>query len=348
MLAIREGKIQKDKKKPQGEKGKDKGKNKLVYALKPKILPSPKRDNPVKDSVFHHCKEGLRGSRKLKHRDLSLYVFQNEVENQLGKKTKTIQSNQGGEYLSHEFVNHLKSCGIVSQLTPPYTPQHNGVSDRRNRTLLDMVQLMINLTTLLKSFWGYALESAARILNMVPTKNVERTPYEICYEKAPKLSSLRVWGCEALVKRDMPEKLDSRSIKCIFVGYLKKMMGCYFYYPLKNKIFFVRNAEFFENSIMQNPSEIHWTVVKALVKHFKNTKDWVFVYGVKPKAEWKVSCYVDASFQTDNDDTKSQTGYVFVLNGGVVDQKTTNQSTTAMYSTEAQYIAAAEASMEAV
>ncbi|GJW13847.1 retrotransposon protein, putative, ty1-copia subclass [Tanacetum coccineum] len=80
----------------------------------------------------------------------------------------------------------------------------------------------------------------------------------------------------------------------------------------------------------------------------KNTKDVVLVYGAKPEAELKVSCYVDASFQTDKDDTKSQTGYVFILNGGDVDWKSTKQSTTAMTSTEAEYIAATEASMEAV
>ncbi|GKG00661.1 zinc finger, CCHC-type containing protein [Tanacetum coccineum] len=57
MLAIREGRIQKDKKKPQGEKGKDKGKNKLAYAPKAKIPSPPKRDNPEKDSICHHCKE---------------------------------------------------------------------------------------------------------------------------------------------------------------------------------------------------------------------------------------------------------------------------------------------------
>ncbi|GKB61780.1 retrotransposon protein, putative, ty1-copia subclass [Tanacetum coccineum] len=113
-----------------------------------------------------------------------------------------------------------------------------------------MVRSMMNLTTLPKSFWGYALESAARILNMVPTKKVERTPYEIWHGKAPKLSYLRVWGCEALVKRDTPDKLDPRSIKCIFVGYPKEMMGYYFYYPLENKIFVAQNAEFFENSLM--------------------------------------------------------------------------------------------------
>jgi transposase InsO family protein len=65
--------------------------------------------------------------------------FQNEVENQLGKKIKVLRSDRGGEYLSIEFHDHLKRCGIIPQLTPPGTPQWNGVSERRNRTLLDMV-----------------------------------------------------------------------------------------------------------------------------------------------------------------------------------------------------------------
>ncbi|GKA95648.1 retrotransposon protein, putative, ty1-copia subclass [Tanacetum coccineum] len=85
----------------------------------------------------------------------------------------------------------MKSYGTVSKLTTPYTPQHNGVSERRNQTLLDMVRSMMNLTTLPKSFRGYALESAARILNIVPTKKVDRTPYEIWHGKAPNLSYLR-------------------------------------------------------------------------------------------------------------------------------------------------------------
>ncbi|GJZ34440.1 retrotransposon protein, putative, ty1-copia subclass [Tanacetum coccineum] len=97
----------------------------------------------------------------------------------------------GGEYISQEFKDYLKACGIIKRLTPLYTPQHNGVSKRRNHTLLDMVQSMMNLTTLPLSFWDYALESATRILNVVPTKK----------------------GCEALVKRDTPDKLQQRSVK---------------------------------------------------------------------------------------------------------------------------------------
>ncbi|GJS39882.1 retrotransposon protein, putative, ty1-copia subclass [Tanacetum coccineum] len=66
-------------------------------------------------------------------------VFQKEVENQLGKTIKSLRSDRGGEYMSQEFLDHLKDHGIIAHRTPPYTPQHNGVSERRNRTLLDMV-----------------------------------------------------------------------------------------------------------------------------------------------------------------------------------------------------------------
>ncbi|GKC61444.1 retrotransposon protein, putative, ty1-copia subclass [Tanacetum coccineum] len=83
---------------------------------------------------------------------------------------------------------------------------------------------MMNLTTLPLSFWDYALESAARILNMVPTKKVDKTPYELWFGKVPNLSYLKVWGCEALVKRDTPDKLQQRSVKCIFIGYPKETM----------------------------------------------------------------------------------------------------------------------------
>ncbi|GKF15906.1 retrotransposon protein, putative, ty1-copia subclass, partial [Tanacetum coccineum] len=109
---------------------------------------------------------------------------------------------------------------------------------------------MMNHTTLPLFFWGYALESATRILNMVPTKKVDKTPYELWYEKVPNLSYLKVWECKALMKRDTPDKLQQRSVKCIFIGNPKEMMGYYFYFPPENKIVVVRYAEFFKKNLI--------------------------------------------------------------------------------------------------
>nr|GEV35320.1 hypothetical protein [Tanacetum cinerariifolium] len=482
----------------------------------------------------------------LKHKNRifeTFKVFKNEMKNQLGKIIKDLQSNRGGEYISQEFKDYLKACGIVQQLTPPYTPQHNGVSEWRNSSLLDMVRSMMNLITLPLFFWKYALKSAKRILNMVLTKKVDKIPYELWYGKVPNLSYLKVCGYEALVKRDTLDKLQQRSIKCIFIGYLKETMGYYFYFPFENKIvvtseismevegfeppqeevILIRRSEkthrapnrlclnveaeeyslgdlneptsykaeiklifkkktdmdgivhtykhrlvakgytqlyevdyeetfspvgdirairilisvaaFYDYEIwqmnvkiaslngyldeeiyvaqvegfvdpkypkkarktdlnktqgastpevkrmqnvpyasavgsvmytvrctrsdiafaqnitshfQQNPGEPYWTAVKNILKYLSNTNDMFFVYGGNPEAELRVDCYRDAGFKTARDDIKSQTGYVFVLNEGAMDWKSSKQSTTVMSAIEAEYIAASEATMEAV
>ncbi|KAK8652200.1 hypothetical protein V6N13_061222 [Hibiscus sabdariffa] len=120
--------------------------------------------------------------------------FKNEVQNQHENSIKALRSDRGGEYLSQDFDEILKECGIVSQLTPPGTPQWNGVSERRNRSLLDMVRSMMSHTDLPTSFWGYALETTAFTLNRVPSKSVQKTPHEMWTGRRPNMSFLRVWG----------------------------------------------------------------------------------------------------------------------------------------------------------
>nr|GEU86942.1 putative retrotransposon protein [Tanacetum cinerariifolium] len=116
------------------------------------------------------------------------------------------------------------SCMSGKMAGKPYTHQMEKAKDllglihtdeRRNKTLLDMVRSMMSQTTLLKSFWDYALVTAAHILNMVPTKKVEKTPYEVWHEKAPKLSYLKVWGCEALVKSTRTRHAPDRM--CLYI-----------------------------------------------------------------------------------------------------------------------------------
>nr|GEV54552.1 hypothetical protein [Tanacetum cinerariifolium] len=392
--------------------------------------------------------------------------------------------------MSQEFLDHLKDHGIIAHRTPPYTPQHNGVSKRRNRTLLDMVRSMMSQTTLPKSFWDYALETATRILNMVPTKKVEKTPYEVWHGKAPKLSYLKVWGCEALVKtRHAPDRMclyidaeehelgdlgepanykaalldlefekwlnamnvEMQSMKDNEVWVLVelpsngKTIGKVYMeqpegfvnpkYPnhvckLKRSIYGLKQASrqwnkrfddetkkfgFTQNReepcvylkasgsniiflilyvddilIMGNSIPMLQSVKTYLGKCFamKDLGEATYILGIKIykdrlkrliglcqsastpaemkrmqnvpyasaigsiigdiKRELRVSCYTDAGYLTDADDLKSQTGYVFVLNGGVVDWKSAKQNIFATSSAEAAYIVAFDASKEAV
>ncbi|KAL4590248.1 hypothetical protein LXL04_003174 [Taraxacum kok-saghyz] len=158
---------------------------------------------------------------KHKHEAFEMFkLFQSEVEKQPNKTIKILRSDRGGQYLSEEFLNHLRNRRIISQHTPPRTPQHNGVSERRKRTLLDMVHSMMSRSTLPLSFWSYALLTAARM------------------------------GCEAYVKQEASNKLDPSSTKCTFVGYPKDCLGYYFYIPSENKMFIARQAEFLENKFL--------------------------------------------------------------------------------------------------
>ncbi|KAK8669903.1 hypothetical protein V6N13_104671 [Hibiscus sabdariffa] len=163
---------------------------------------------------------------------------------------KALQSDRGGEYLSQDFDELLKECGIVSQLTPPGTPQWNGDSERRNRTLLDMVRSMMSHTDLPTSFWGYALETAAFTLNRVPSKSVQKTPHEMWTGRHPNMSFMRVWGCQAYVKHQMSTKLEPKSQKCTFVGYPKETKGYYFHNSKENKVFVARTGVFLEKDFL--------------------------------------------------------------------------------------------------
>ena len=113
-----------------------------------------------------------------------------------------------------------------------------------------MVRSMMSLSNLPNSFWGHALLTAAFTLNRVPSKAVIKTPYEIWTGKRPSMSFIKIWGCEAYVKRQVSDKLGPKSDKCFFVGYPKETKGYYFYNPTEGKVFVARTAVFLEREFI--------------------------------------------------------------------------------------------------
>ncbi|RVW35626.1 Copia protein [Vitis vinifera] len=95
------------------------------------------------------------------------------------------------------FAKFLLECGIDARYIMPSTPQQNGVAERRNCTLLDMVRCMLSNSSLPEFLWGEALRTATYILNQVPSKSVPKTPYELWPGKIPSLHHFHVWGCKA-------------------------------------------------------------------------------------------------------------------------------------------------------
>jgi hypothetical protein len=109
---------------------------------------------------------------------------------------------------------------------------------------------MMSLFDMSISFWGYALETVAFILSKVPSKSMETTPYELWHGKKPTLSFLRVWGCEAYVKKLQPNKLESKLEKYIFIGYPRETIGYTFYHLAKGKTFIAKTGTFLEKEFL--------------------------------------------------------------------------------------------------
>nr|GEW14494.1 retrotransposon protein, putative, Ty1-copia subclass [Tanacetum cinerariifolium] len=196
--------------------------------------------------------------------------------------------------------------GIIAHRTPPYTPQHNGVSKRRNRTLLDMVRSMMSQTTLLKSFWDYALETATSEAAYILGNKIYR-------DRSRRLIGL----CQS--------------------AYIEKIL----------KRFCIKNSK--HGSIpMQEKLELSKSQGASTPAELKRMQNVPYASAIGFIIDIKVSCYTNAGYLMDVDDLKSQTGYVFVLNGGAVDWKSAKQSIFATLSAEAEYIAAFDASKEAV
>ena len=143
----------------------------------------------------------------------------------------------------------LKECGIVPQYTMLGKPNMNGVTERRNRTLKDMVRSMISHSTLPKSLCREGLKTAVYIFKRVPSKPVNKTPYELWTNKSPSLKHLHIWGCPTKARPYKPHvrKLNSRTVSCYFVGYAEHSRRYKFYDPTSRSIFEMGNAIFLED-----------------------------------------------------------------------------------------------------
>ena len=177
--------------------------------------------------------------------------FYARAKTETGQKMLKFRTDGGGEYTSKEFEDFLSEEGIQSEKTPADTPQLNGVSERKNRTLIDKVVPMLNDAKLPQSFWPYALGQAVYILNRSPTSslNINKTPFELYYNTKPTLTSLREFGCTAwahVLKKNRPTKLSPRSIKCKFIGLAEAKKAFRLWDPVGRKIIESRDVKFDE------------------------------------------------------------------------------------------------------
>ena len=116
--------------------------------------------------------------QKMKHLK-NLKFSKKKLKNTLGKRIQRIRSDRGGEYRLNDYINFCETHGIVREEYAPNSPSQNGVAERKNRTLLEMVSAMLIHSKLPMNFWGEALFTACYITNRILHKNQNKTPYEM-------------------------------------------------------------------------------------------------------------------------------------------------------------------------
>ena len=136
-------------------------------------------------------------------------------------KIKCVRSDRGGEFTSDEFKSLCDKSGIKKQLTAPYTPQQNGVVERKNRIIMGLVRTMLKDKNLPLELWGEAVSTCVYGLNRSSTKGVKgQIPYENWNGRKPNVSHLKICGSVVFVKTTRRlSKLEDRSKCMFFMGY---------------------------------------------------------------------------------------------------------------------------------
>ena len=177
--------------------------------------------------------------------------FKSRVEKQSGHYIKTIRSDRGKEYTSNEFNKFCEDEGMEHQLTVGYAPEQNGVSERKNRTVMEAARAMLLEKGLPKRFWAEAVSTAVYLLNRCPTKAVQnKTPIEAWSGRKPSAKHLKVFGCICYshIPKEKRGKLDEKTEKGIFLGYSTQSKGYRVYSLETNKLIISRDVKFDEDA----------------------------------------------------------------------------------------------------
>nr|GEV70797.1 Gag-Pol polyprotein [Tanacetum cinerariifolium] len=185
-------------------------------------------------------------------------VYKARVELDSGKKFKCLRTVNGGEYTGDKFDIFCRQEGIKREFTTTYTPQQNGVVERRNKNLLERARAMLETASLGKLFWAKAVNTTCYVINRSPSTAVElKTPIEIWTEKPINYSYLHIFGSPVYVMYNTLEitKLDPKSRKCLFLGYADGVKGYRLWDLAAHKVVISRDVVFMEDKIQENKEE---------------------------------------------------------------------------------------------
>lgn len=188
----------------------------------------------------------------MRNRSDVLNVFKDyklKVEKQTGSQIKKLRTDNGKEYTSNAFKNFLKNEGITHQLSVEYTPQQNGVAERKNRTLVEMARCIMLQGNLPQSLWAEAINTATYLRNRCATKTLNgKTPFEAWTERKPYVGFFRIIGSKAIVldKARKRGKFYPKGDEYVLVGYSQESKAYRLWKPGTKTVVKARDVRFFE------------------------------------------------------------------------------------------------------
>ena len=208
------------------------------------------------DGLTRECYIGFMATK-----DEQLGCFQTYLEHYLRPRNTTVKvifSDNGGEYISNEFISYCHANGIKPIRSSPYSPQQNGIAERYNRTIIEAVRTMLLESGLPPSFWAEAVNTANDVKNLLPHAafNNNITPFELVHGVVPDLSHLRVFGCDCYVldNDSNKSKLSPKGLPGTFLGYSKSSQSYRAMLWTSKKVVVSRNVIFNElNNSRSNP-----------------------------------------------------------------------------------------------
>lgn len=174
-------------------------------------------------------------------------AFKALVENKFQTKVGTLYSDNGGEFIAlREF---LSTHGITHLTSPPHTPEHNGMSERKQRHIVETGLTLLSTASIPKTYWPYAFATAVYLINRLPTPLLSlESPFQRLFGNSPNYNKLRVFGslCFPWLRPYTMHKLDDRSLPCIFLGYSLTQSAYHCLHLATGRIYTSRHVKFVE------------------------------------------------------------------------------------------------------
>ena len=189
--------------------------------------------------------------------------FTQMVERQFGRRIKMIRTNNAKNFIDYEFQKFCAKSDIIHETSCVYTPQQNGIAERRVRLVQEKGRVLLIQSNAPFFLWGEAMLIVTYLANRIASHILgNRSPLKLISQHLPLIKlgndlQKRVFGCECYVHLypNQKNKLSSRAIKCVFIGYSNTQKGYKCYFPTIKKIIVFRDVTFNELNMFYQPNQ---------------------------------------------------------------------------------------------